>query len=145
MLTNADRVVRELAERSIPSEVRDTLNAERERAAAGLDRFAEIAREIDASLPQLVDSARGKIDYQYGRLAEGVAGKQRHRLERQHPEWARLRYVLLPGDKLQERRLASLEPVAYRGRAVAGEIVELAEEHGRGLVEGRHEHFVLER
>ena len=75
---------------------------------------------MDASLPQLVESARAKVDYQFQRLLEGLAGKVRHRLEREHPEWPRLRHYLLPGDRLQERRLASLEVVAYRGARRGG-------------------------
>ena len=90
--------------------------ARRARAQAALDglaRFGEASRALDASLPQMVESARGKVDFQFARLHEGLAGKARARLDREHPAWRRLRYVLLPGDKLQERRLA----VARAGRA----------------------------
>ena len=83
-----------------------------------LARLAEESRVLDASLPQMIESARGKMDFQVSRLAEGVLGKARGRLDREQPTWRRLRYVLLPGDKLQERRLASLEPVARAGRGI---------------------------
>ena len=75
---------------------------------------------------------------------EGLVGKVRHRLEREHPEWPRLRYYLLPGDKLQERRLASLEPIAYRGPQAVTELCDLAEAHAELLERGEHPHFLLE-
>jgi hypothetical protein len=92
----------------------------------------------------MVESARGKIDFQVSRLAEGVLGKARGRLDREQPLWRRLRYVLQPGDKLQERRLASLEVVARRGRDVVRGLCDLATEHARGTADGVHEHYLLE-
>ncbi len=71
-------------------------------------------------------------------------GKVRHRLERQHPEWLRLRYYLLPGDRLQERRLASLEVVARRGAQAVEELCELAADHARRVARGVLEHLVLD-
>jgi len=50
----------------------------------------------------------------------------------------------MPGDRLQERRLASLEVVAYRGRAVVPALCDLAAEHVRALVRGVNEHLVVE-
>src|SRR6185295_850370 len=102
------------------------------------------SRELDASLPQMVESARGKVDYQFARLHEGLTGKVRSRLDKEHPTWRRLRYVLLPGDKLQERRLASLEPIARSGAGVVTALCELAAEHARSSARGVHEHYVLE-
>ncbi len=63
---------------------------------------------------------------------------------REHPAWPRLRYYLLPGDKLQERRLAALEPVAYRGPSVAMELCDLAEAHAEALERGVWGHDLLE-
>jgi hypothetical protein len=140
----ADAVLKRMAEREIPPEVRTGLEDARGQVERSLRDFAEAARRVDASLPQMVESARSKIDYQLARLMEGVAGKTRHRLERRHPEWARVRYVLLPGDKLQERRLASLEPVGFRGAGVGGELAELAADHADRVASGVHEHLVLE-
>jgi len=68
----------------------------------------------------------------------------RHQLERQHPEWLRVRYYLMPGDRLQERRIASLDVVARRGTAAVGELCELAAEHARRLAGGTLEHLVLD-
>jgi bacillithiol biosynthesis cysteine-adding enzyme BshC len=144
LVAGADGVLRQLAERSVPAEARADLERAHADALRGLERFAASARAVDASLPQLVESARAKVDYQFQRLLEGLSGKVRHRLERQHPEWWRLRYYLLPGDRLQERRLASLEVVAYRGRAVVPALVTLAAEHARDLIRGTNHHRLVE-
>src|SRR5439155_12158951 len=137
-------VLRQPAGAQVPAETLEALQRARHGAAAGLERFAAVARHVDQSLPQMVDSARGKVDYQFARLEEGLVGKVRHRIERQHPEWLRLRYFLLPGDRLQERRISSLEVVAWRGLGAAGEVAELAADHARRLAGGVLEHLVLE-
>ena len=144
VVAGADAVLRRLSEQSVPAGARGDLERARAGALAGLERFADSAREVDASLPQQVESARGKVDYQFQRLLEGLTGKVRHHLERQHPEWPRLRHYLLPGDRLQERRLASLEVVAWRGRAVVPALCGLAAEHARALERGVNEHLVVE-
>jgi bacillithiol synthase len=144
VVAGTDRVLRRMADARVPPELRAELERVRGATAAGLERFAALSTRLDPSLPQLVESARVKVDWQFGRLLEGLAGKARHRLEREHPEWLRLRYYLAPGDKLQERRLASLEPVAWRGIAVAGELCELAEDHAESLERGMHPHALVE-
>jgi uncharacterized protein YllA (UPF0747 family) len=144
VISSADAVLRRVAVSKTPPEVVAALERARAQVAEGLTRFGEISRQVDASLPQMVESARGKVDYQFARLEEGLAAKVRHRLERQHPEWLRLRYYLMPGDKLQERRIASLDVVARRGTAVVGELCELAAEHARRLAGGTLEHLVLD-
>lgn len=144
MVSSSDAVVRAHAESLVPAEPRAALERAHAAALEGLAGFSDAARTLDPSLPQMVESARGKIDFQFQRLHEGLAGKVRHQLERRHPEWLRLRYVLSPGDKLQERRLASLEVAVHRGADVAGDLVELAAEHADRLADGVHEHFLLE-
>ncbi len=139
-----DAVLKVHAERQLPAELRDQLAEARAELRASLERFAAASIGVDASLPQMVESARGKMDYQFARLLEGLTGKVRHRLERDHPEWLRLRYYLSPGDRLQERRLASLEPVAWRGPQVATELCDLAEEHAGALEQGDLRHYLVE-
>lgn len=139
-----DAVLKLHAERQLPADLREQIEGARAELTARLERFAAASVKVDASLPQMVESARGKLDYQLTRLLEGLTGKVRHRLEREHPEWLRLRYYLAPGDKLQERRLASLEPVAWRGIEVAAELCDLAEEHAAALERGDGRHYLLE-
>jgi bacillithiol synthase len=139
-----DSVLRALAEARVPAGLPADLEALRHDLAERLRGFAERSTSLDPSLPQMVESARGKMDFQLARLADGLVGKARHRLERAHPEWLRLRYYLLPGDRLQERRIASLEPIAHRGPAVTDDLCDLAETHAHELERGEHAHFVLE-
>ncbi len=139
-----DQVLSATAERRLPAALAGELAPARGETLASLDRLAAAARGFDASLPQLIESTRGKIDFQFARIDEGLLAKARGQQDRAHPAWRRLRYVLLPGDKLQERRIASLEPVARRGAAIVPELVELAAEHAERLVQGVHEHLLLE-
>jgi len=144
VVAHTDAVLARLAEAHVPGELQRALASTRAAADQSLARLAEVARGFDASLPQMVESARGKIDFQVTRLAEGVLGKARSRLDREQPLWRRLRYVLQPGDRLQERRLASLEVVARRGRDVVSGVCDLATEHARATAGGGHEHYLLE-
>jgi len=144
VVVDADLVLRTWSGGQVPPELTAELERARRDANHGLERVSHLSAELDASLPQLVESARGKVDYQYARLVEGMVAKARHRAERRHPEWSRLRYYLLPGDRLQERRLASLEVVAWRGAAAAGELCDLARDHVDRVAGGVHEHFLLE-
>ncbi len=140
----ADQVLRGHAEARVPAALTRALDELKRDLERRLGDFAAEARGLDPSFPQLVESARTKIDYQVGRLRDGLVGKARHRLEREHPSWPRLRYYLQPGDKLQERRLASLEPVAWRGARVAIELCDRAEAHARDLERGEWWHELLE-
>ncbi len=144
VVTGADAVVARVATARVPAALEGELTRARAAALEGLARFGEASRGLDASLPQMVDSARGKVDYQFARLHEGLVGKVRSRLDREHPAWKRLRYVLLPGDKLQERRIAVLEPVARRGAGVVAELCEAATAHAARTAEGVNEHWLLE-
>jgi len=144
LIGSADAVLRTLAERQTPESTRAALARARAEAMRGLEALSEAAKPVDASLGQLVESARGKVEFQYARLAEGIAGKVRQKLERQHPEWPRLRYFLMPGEKTQERRLASLEPVARRGLSLIEGLCELAAEHAARLADKRYEHLVVD-
>lgn len=144
LVATTDAVLATFAESHVPAEVAETLRLAQQAAMDGLSRVAESSRALDASLPQMVESARGKVDFQFARLHEGLVSKVRGRLDREHPGWRRLRYVLLPGDKLQERRLASLEPIARCGLDVIADLVELAGEHALRTSTGVHEHHLLE-
>lgn len=144
LVTHTDAVLARFAETRVPQTVHEALAAARLAVDQSMARLADESRVLDASLPQLIESARGKMDFQVSRLAEGVLGKARGRLDREQPAWRRLRYVLLPGDKLQERRLASLEPVARAGLGVIAVLCEEAASHAARTAEGVHTHHLLE-
>ncbi|HEY6194928.1 MAG TPA: bacillithiol biosynthesis BshC, partial [Candidatus Eisenbacteria bacterium] len=144
VIVHTDAVLARVAETHVPAELQQALAAARAAVDQSLARVADSSRAFDSSLPQMVESARGKMDFQVSRLAEGVLGKARGRLDREHPLWRRLRYVLLPGDKLQERRLAACEPLARLGAGVVAELCELSAEHAARTAAGVHEHHLLE-
>jgi uncharacterized protein YllA (UPF0747 family) len=144
LVAHTDQVLARLAESRVPEPLRRALADARASLERTLGSLSDSARSFDASLPQMVESARGKLDFQLARLAEGVVGKARGRLDREQPLWRRLRYVLLPGDKLQERRLASLEPVARLGAAAASGLCAHATEHAARSADGVLEHWLLE-
>ena len=144
VVAETDGVLRGLAEARVPSSLRQSLEQARAETLATLERFSNASTQLDSSLPQMVSSARGKIDYQFARLLDGVTSKVRHKLDREHPEWLRLRYYLSPGDKLQERRIATLEPFAYRGPGLGAELSELASEHAAALERGTRLHYLVD-
>ena len=144
LVAHTDQVVTRVAESRVPEALRRAIADSRSSCERTFASLAEEARAYDASLPQMVESARGKVDFQFARIEEGVLAKARARLDRDHPAWRRLRYVLWPGDKLQERRLASLEPVARIGAGAIGALCDHATEHAARVAEGVHEHVMLE-
>lgn len=144
VVADTDAVLAELAAKRVPAELEGELLNAKAAALDGLTRFADASRALDASLPQMVESARGKVEYQFARLHEGLIGKVRARFDKEHPVWRRLRYSLSPGGKLQERRVASLEPVARLGIGVVAELCDAATEHAAGAARGVHEHWLLE-
>jgi len=89
-----DVVLKQHAERLVPAELRDQLAAIRAELTERLERFATSSTRVDASLPQMVESARGKVDYQFARLLEpparffitallGLGGKRVHQAAQQ--------------------------------------------------------------
>jgi uncharacterized protein YllA (UPF0747 family) len=144
VVATTDQVLHALAEARVPAGLAAEVTAAEQATQSAFARLAEAARPFDASLPQLVDSGAAKAAFQLARVREGVVSKARGRMDREHPEWKRLRYVLLPSDKLQERRIASLEPLARHGLALVPELVALAEAHADALARGEHTHLLLE-
>jgi uncharacterized protein YllA (UPF0747 family) len=144
LMFDADAVLRRYAESRLPADVRAEFERARSDAGRTMERLAEASKKVDPSLPQMVESARGKMDYQFARLLEGLSGKLRHQLDRHHPEWARLRYYLRPGDLFQERRVAGLDPIARRGAGTVADLCRLAAEHARRFASGVMESLVVE-
>ena len=143
LVRDTDRALHEFFSRLVPEVVRRDLGDSRSRVNLDLRRLAESARELDASLPQLVESVRVKVDFQFGRLLEGLVAKARARFDRAHPEVARLRHALLPHGRLQERRLAWLDLVARGGAAALPLALAAAEEHLDRALAGEPCHFLL--
>jgi hypothetical protein len=70
---------------------------------------------VDRSLLQLLESARGKMDFQMGRIEEGVRAKARQALYRRYPVLAHLREFVIPRGRQQERSFSLWTPLAWDG------------------------------
>jgi len=143
LVRDTDAAVRGLADRALPAPVRAAFERLRVEGNAQLRGFAESAAAVDASLPQVVESARGKVDYQYARILEALVAKSRTRLERAHPQAPRLRHALSPGGRPQERRLAWLDLVARGGTAALAQARKLAEYHVENALSGHVSHGLV--
>jgi uncharacterized protein YllA (UPF0747 family) len=97
-------------EEAVPKSLVGDLGSLREQLRAETARLSRRAQELDASLPQLFESAAGKADYQLDRMIEGVRGKVRHRVIQNTPFLAGLYDFLRPRGKEQERVLSLLTP-----------------------------------
>lgn len=102
-------------EREIPEELVSRIAGFRERIRSDLTELHARLRGLDASLVQIAESAEGKIDYQIGRILDGVRGKVRRRLFLQEPVLAALRDLIQPREKPQERVLSLLTPFLSEG------------------------------
>jgi uncharacterized protein YllA (UPF0747 family) len=121
------------AEEAVPKSLIEDLAALREQLRAETGRLARRAQELDASLPQLFESAAGKADYQLARMVEGVRGKVRHRVLQRAPFLAGLYDFLRPRGKEQERVLSLLTPFLCEEEA-AGTLLEQATKHRETLL-----------
>ena len=79
VVTGADAVLRRRAGQTVPAATVADLERARADALYGLERFAVTARELDASLPQLVESARATLPFFF-------------RLASKKLRWSRLRW-----------------------------------------------------
>ncbi len=104
----------QIASEPVP-EVEQELVRMRLRLREGIEGIVPGLWEIDKSLPQLVESAAGKSDYQFERMLEGVRGKRRQQLLRREPTLSALSDWVVPRDRKQERVLSALMPIWFEG------------------------------
>src|SRR2546429_9336541 len=64
VVVHTDAVLTRVAETRVPAELQQAVAAARASVDQSLARLADAARAFDASLPQMVESARGKMDFQ---------------------------------------------------------------------------------
>lgn len=145
LVKETDRTIKDLVSRMVPAPIRNEFERLRREANDGLRRFAEPASTVDASLPQLVESVRSKVDFQYGRLLEALVTKRKAAFERAHPAAGRLRHALLPQGRAQERRVAWLDLVAHEGAELTSAMNDLAELHVEQCFAGQPAHYLVTR
>jgi len=143
LVRDTDRALKEIVSRLVPAPLRNEAERLRREANEGLHRFAEPAATVDLSLPQLVESVRSKVDFQYGRLLEALIAKRKSAIERAHPAAGRLRHALLPQGRAQERRVSWLDLVAHEGPDLAGAMADLAALHVEQAFAGDPAHYLV--
>jgi hypothetical protein len=133
------------ADRQVPAEVREAVERAHHGVLAGLEGIASASRKVDASLPQLVESARAKVDYQFARPLRGSREQDpASRSSAAIPSGSGCVTICCPATDCRSGDWPSLELVAYRGAAAAGEVTELAAEHAERIAHGTYEHLVAE-
>jgi len=143
LVKDTDGAMRDLVGRLVPAPVKNELERLRREDNDGLRRFGEPASTVDASLPQLVESVRSKIDFQYGRLLEGVVSKRKSAFERAHPAAARLRHALLPQGRAQERRITWMDVAAHEGPEFTLAMADLTALHVEQCFGGDPAHYLV--
>ena len=76
-------LIQSLEDRAMPRALMEEIERVRLELRGGLEALRDPLKEIDSSLPQMLESIAGKADYQIGRIPEGIRSKIRHRLNRQ--------------------------------------------------------------
>jgi bacillithiol synthase len=142
LLTGFDGRLRAHFASTAPPEVLEQL-AEFERCLTGQAKALEAATHALApGLAQLIESARGKMDFQLGRLRDGILAKVKARHERQHPRLAHLKGFLLPQEKLQERGVGLASVLLQWGPDAPRRVLELARRHVVETLSGEHAHYL---
>ena len=92
----------------LPAELSSRIESARRELGRLFDDLHEPSRLLDASLIQILDSARDKALYQFERYPEGAYKKVRQREEAARPGLNGLAEFLRPRTRLQERELSAL-------------------------------------
>jgi bacillithiol biosynthesis cysteine-adding enzyme BshC len=129
-------------ERQTPPDLDHALREGRSALEKSYARISESSRTLDASLPQMVDSALEKSLFQIDRLKEGVLKKLKHRRELASPRYRHLPDFLLPRRRPQERELAALSLELLFGESVRERIDQAAREHVENLSAGVRSHYI---
>jgi uncharacterized protein YllA (UPF0747 family) len=143
LVKETDKTIKDLVSRMVPAPVRHEFERLRREANEGLRHFADPAATVDTSLPQLVESVRSKVDFQYGRLLEALVTKRKAAFERAHPAQGRLRHALMPQGRAQERRVTWLDLLAHEGPDFASAMADLATLHVEQSFAGDPAHYLV--
>jgi bacillithiol biosynthesis cysteine-adding enzyme BshC len=142
LVADPSEAVRRWFDGRVPAPLRDALAAAHQGIDAVYDGLRDPARAVDASLPQLLDSAREKSLFQVDRVAEGVAKKVRQREESLHHGLSSLAEFLKPRGRLQERELSCEAPFLLDD-TLAARLHAAAAVHVAAAHDGRREHALV--
>lgn len=140
-LRKLDRLIRAREWEEVPESVRTGIDGLRRDLAARLEDLKDPVKSLDQSLVQLVDSVGRKADFQLKRLGDQAVAKLRTRSSRS-ALLGRIRDVVFPKGRLQERGLSSLWPLAYRTDFLE-DLLRLAALHRERLLEGSGSHLAV--
>jgi bacillithiol biosynthesis cysteine-adding enzyme BshC len=142
LLADPVEALRRWFEGRMPAGLAGRIAAARAGLSGAFEALREPSRELDASLVQILDSAREKALFQFERFPEGAYKKVRQREEAARPGLAGLAEFLKPRTRLQERELSALA-VELAGAEDAFEAAVAT--HVAGLATGRrgHQHVAI--
>jgi bacillithiol synthase len=117
VMDRLDKILHEWGTKEVPQGLLEEVARIRGETDARLNSLEEPLGRFDRSLPQLVDSVAGKIDFQLRRIEETLAVKGRAALYRKVPELKYLREYIRPRGDMQERSFVLWTPLLYEGTA----------------------------
>jgi len=141
-LLHLDERIRDGQWRALPAPVREGLENLGRTVTEGLEDLRGPLKDVDRGLDDLVDSARRKMDAQLRRVGEQALRKLGRR-SGPVAHLGRIRTLLLPDGRLQERALSSLWPFLDRGPGFAEEVAALAALSREHLHAGPGEHLAV--
>jgi bacillithiol biosynthesis cysteine-adding enzyme BshC len=140
LLADPVEAIRGWLEGRLPADLGARIAAARQELSRVFEELREPSKALDASLGQILDSAREKALYQFERFPEGAYKKVRQKEEMSRPGLAGLADFLKPRTRLQERELSALAV----DTAGAGAPFEAAvAEHVAGLERGERGHHLV--
>jgi hypothetical protein len=142
LLADPADALRRWYERQTPPDLDHALNQGRGSIVTAYEVIRESSKTLDASLPQMVDSALEKSLFQLDRLREGVFKKLKHRRELASPRYRHLPDFLAPRRRPQEREIGALALPLLLGGAAREAVSVAARLHVDGMAEGQRSHFL---
>lgn len=142
LLVDPADALRRWYEKQTPPDLDHALNQGRGSILTTYEVIRESSKTLDASLPQMVDSALEKSLFQLDRLREGVFKKLKHRRELASPRYRHLPDFLAPRRRSQEREIGALALQLLLGGAAREAVNAAARRHVDGMADGQRSHFL---
>lgn len=127
-----------------PRAALDRLDALRAIVRETLSRLPEAVPEGDADLEPVLDAARGKVDFQLGRVAEVLDRRGRKALFAADPRMRNVTEFLAPGRRPQDRGLSGYALDLWFGARAADRVLEAAAAHANDAISGIRRDHVME-
>lgn len=143
ILADPAAALRRWDERQFPSDLAEAFAAARVGLETVFEDLRAPAGRLDASLSQVIDSAREKARFQVERLEEAAMKKVRQRREVSSPRFRNLPEFLAPRRRPQERELAALAFDLELGGGARAALERLAAGHVERLLTGRRRHDLV--